>query len=188
MDFASRVNGLMLGTGDLSELALGFATYNGDHMSMYSLDASIPKTLIRHLIKHYADNSSNEKLKAVLYDILNTPVSPELLPPELGDISQITENIVGPYELHDFFLYYMLRYGFEPDKILFMARKAFLGVYDDETVLRWLTVYYDRFFGAQYKRSCSPDGPKAGVLSFSPRGGFIMPSDAVKNVWVENLK
>lgn len=179
MDIANKTGGIVIGTGDLSELALGFATYNGDHMSMYAVNASVPKTLVRHLVKYVAD-TGDEKLKATLYDILDTPVSPELLPPEKdGTIAQQTEEIVGPYELHDFFLYYMMRWGFSKDKILRLAQLAFAGVYDQETIDHWLNIFMRRFFQSQFKRSCMPDGPKVGSVALSPRGDWRMPSDAV---------
>lgn len=183
MDYANKINGIVIGTGDLSELALGWATYNGDHMSMYGVNGGIPKTLVRHLVKYAADTQEN--VKEVLYDILDTPVSPELLPPKDGEIAQKTENIVGPYELHDFFIYYMLRYGFTPEKIYHMAQLAFDGVYDDETIKKWLKTFYRRFFTQQFKRSCLPDGPKVGSVALSPRGDLRMPSDACGRLWTE---
>ncbi len=186
MDIANKENGIVVGTGDLSELALGWATYNGDHMSMYAVNSSIPKTLVRHLVKYAAD--TNEKIKDVLYDILDTPVSPELLPPKDGEISQKTEDLVGPYELHDFFLYNMLRFGFTPDKIYRMALKAFDGAYDEETIKKWLKTFYRRFFTQQFKRSCLPDGPKVGSVTLSPRGDFRMPSDASSRIWLEVIE
>ena len=160
MDIANREAGMVIGTGDMSELALGWATYNGDHMSMYGVNASVPKTLVRHLVQHAADTTENESLRQVLYDVLDTPVSPELLPPKDGDIAQKTEDLVGPYELHDFYLYYMLRFGFSPEKIFTLAVNAFAGVYEKETILKWLKIFYRRFFSQQFKRSCLPDGPK----------------------------
>ena len=163
MDIANQKGGMVIGTGDMSELALGWATYNGDHMSMYGVNASVPKTLVRHLVRYYADTCGDEELQDVLLDVLDTPVSPELLPPENGTISQKTEDLVGPYELHDFFLYYMLRLGFAPDKIYRIACMAFAGVYDEETILKWLKTFYKRFFAQQFKRSCLPDGPKVGT-------------------------
>lgn len=179
MDIANQTGGIVIGTGDLSELALGFATYNGDHMSMYGVNASVPKTLVRFLVKYVADTAGGE-LKDILYDILDTPVSPELLPPNQdGSVAQQTEKIVGPYELHDFFLYYMLRWGFSPKKILRMAQHSFAGTYDEETIAKWLNIFLRRFYANQFKRSCMPDGPKAGSISLSPRGDFRMPSDAV---------
>ena len=188
MDIANQNGGLVIGTGDMSELALGWATYNGDHMSMYGVNAGVPKTLIRYLVSYYADTCGNGALAGVLRDILNTPVSPELLPPEDGRISQKTEDIVGPYELHDFFLYYMLRFGFAPSKIRRMANHAFDGVYDDETILRWERVFYKRFFAQQFKRSCLPDGPKIGSVAISPRGDLRMPSDAMADIWLKELE
>lgn len=186
MDYANKTGGIVIGTGDLSELALGWATYNGDHMSMYAVNASIPKTLVRYLVKYYADHSA-EVLKSVLHDILDTPVSPELLPPENGKISQKTEDLVGPYDLHDFFLYYFKRYGFTPDKIYFIAKKAFHGRYADDIILKWLRTFLRRFFSQQFKRSCMPDGPKVGTISLSPRGDLRMPSDADPVVWLAEL-
>lgn len=178
MDLANKYNGIVIGTGDLSELALGFATYNGDHMSMYGVNASIPKTLIRYLVGYFASISDN-KLRQTLMDILETPVSPELLPPdEKGELAQITEDIVGPYELHDFFLYNMIRYNFDIEKIYYLAKKAFNNSYENSIILKWLEKFYIRFFTQQFKRSCLPDGPKVGSVSLSPRGDFRMPSDA----------
>lgn len=188
MDIANKSGGLVIGTGDLSELALGWATYNGDHMSMYGVNASIPKTLVRYLVKYYADTAKEEKVKKALYDILDTPVSPELLPAKDGEISQCTENIVGPYELHDFFIYYAVRWGFEPKKIYRIANCAFEGKYDKETILKWLKSFYKRFFTQQFKRSCIPDGPKVGSVTLSPRGDWRMPSDASPRVWLEQLE
>lgn len=187
MDKANQNGGLVIGTGDLSELALGWATYNGDHMSMYGVNCSIPKTLVRHLVHYSALTGSNE-LCALLEDILATPVSPELLPPVDGVISQKTENIVGPYELHDFFLYYMLRFGFCPGKIYRMALLAFDGQYDRETIQKWLRIFYRRFFSQQFKRSCLPDGPKVGSVTLSPRGDFRMPSDASARLWLDEIE
>lgn len=188
MDVANMYNGLVIGTGDLSELALGWATYNGDHMSNYSVNGSIPKTMVRHLVKYYADTCGDEKLALVLYDVLATPVSPELLPSNEGAIAQKTEDLVGPYELHDFFMYYILGHGYGPKKILHMARYTFAGVYDDATILKWLKTFYRRFFNQQFKRSCLPDGPMAGPLSVSPRGGLSMPSDAHSRIWLDELE
>ena len=188
MDLANEFNGFVVGTGDMSELALGWATYNGDHMSMYGVNASVPKTLVRHLVSYYADTCGDEELKTVLYDVLDTPVSPELLPPEKGKIAQKTEDLVGPYELHDFYLYNILRFGYSPKKVLFMAKNAFAGVYDDETILKWLKVFYRRFFNQQFKRSCLPDGPKVGTVAVSPRGDLRMPSDACANLWLRELE
>lgn len=188
MDVANQTNGLVVGTGDLSELALGWATYNGDHMSMYGVNASVPKTLIRHIIKYFADTVKQDELKTALYDILETPVSPELLPPKDGVISQVTEDIVGPYELHDFFLYYVVRFGFTPQKIYRLAVYAFNNKYDKETILKWLKVFYKRFFAQQFKRSCLPDSPKVGTVTLSPRGDWRMPSDACVNIWLDELE
>lgn len=188
MDIANKENGLVVGTGDLSELALGWATYNGDHMSMYSVNGGVTKTLVRHLVEFEAENLS-EALKNVLLDILDTPVSPELLPADNnGDIAQKTEDLVGPYELHDFFIYYMLRYGFAPKKLYRLALIAFTGIYDSETVLKWLKIFTRRFFTQQFKRSCLPDGPKVGEISLSPRGDWQMPSDAGFNLWMSELE
>ena len=187
MDVANQVNGLVVGTGDMSELALGWATYNGDHMSMYGVNCSVPKTLVRYLVQFYADTCENEVLKGVLYDVLDTPVSPELLPPKEGKIAQKTEDIVGPYELHDFFLYYMLRYGYSIKKIFHLAEYAFDGEYDKETILNWLSTFCHRFFRQQFKRSCLPDGPKVGTVSVSPRGDLRMPSDACDTLWKAEL-
>lgn len=188
MDLANKKNGMVIGTGDLSELALGWATYNGDHMSMYAVNASVPKTLVRHLVNYYADTCGDELLKNTLLDVLDTPVSPELLPPEEGKISQKTEDLVGPYELHDFFLYYMLRCGYEPLKIYRLAKLAFEGRYDDEFIMKWLKTFYRRFFAQQFKRSCLPDGPKVGSVAVSPRGDLRMPSDACGRIWMEELE
>ena len=188
MDLANRWGGMVVGTGDMSELALGWATYNGDHMSMYGVNASVPKTLVRHLVRYYADTCGEEELKAVLLDVLDTPVSPELLPPKEGEIAQKTEDLVGPYELHDFFLYQVLRYGYRPAKVFRLAKAAFDGQYDGETVLKWLKVFYRRFFSQQFKRSCLPDGPKVGSVAVSPRGDLRMPSDASSRLWLEELE
>lgn len=188
MDIANQANGFVIGTGDLSELALGWATYNGDHMSMYAVNASVPKTLVRHLVRHYADTSADEVLAGVLYDVLDTPVSPELLPPEGGAISQKTEDLVGPYELHDFFLYQMLRMCFPPAKIYRVAKEAFAGRYSNETILKWLRTFYWRFFSQQFKRSCLPDGPKVGSVAVSPRGDLRMPSDACVSAWIKEVE
>ena len=188
MDIANRMGGLVIGTGDMSELALGWATYNGDHMSMYGVNAGVPKTLVRHLVRFYADTCDEEGLQEVLLDVLDTPVSPELLPPEKGEISQKTEDLVGPYELHDFFLYDVLRLGFSPKKVFRLARIAFLEEYDGETIYHWLETFYRRFFSQQFKRSCLPDGPKVGSVAVSPRGDLRMPSDACSDIWLEELK
>lgn len=184
MDMANQYNGMVIGTGDMSELALGWATYNGDHMSMYAVNCSVPKTLVRYLVLYYAETTDNKKLSEVLMDVLDTPVSPELLPPVDGIISQKTEDLVGPYELHDFFLYYMLRFGFPKAKLYRMAKLTFDGVYDDETIKKWLDKFYWRFFSQQFKRSCLPDGPKVGSVAVSPRGDLRMPSDASPTAWL----
>ena len=183
MDIANKYDGMVIGTGDMSELALGWATYNGDHMSMYAVNCSVPKTLVRYLVLYYAETVENKELSDVLMDVLDTPVSPELLPPVDGVISQKTEDLVGPYELHDFFLYYMLRFGFPKAKLYRMAKLTFAGDYDDETIQKWLDKFYWRFFSQQFKRSCLPDGPKVGSVAVSPRGDLRMPSDASVNIW-----
>lgn len=183
MDIANKYNGMVIGTGDMSELALGWATYNGDHMSMYAVNCSVPKTLVRYLVLYYAETVENKELSDVLMDVLDTPVSPELLPPVDGVISQKTEDLVGPYELHDFLLYYMLRFGFPKAKLYRMAKLTFAGDYDDETIQKWLDKFYWRFFSQQFKRSCLPDGPKVGSVAVSPRGDLRMPSDASVNIW-----
>ena len=190
MDYANKTNGIVIGTGDLSELALGWCTYNGDHMSMYGVNSSIPKTLVRYLVQWFAEASEdakNEKLASVLKDILDTPVSPELLPQKEGVISQVTEDLVGPYELHDFYLYYLLRFGFSPAKIYFLAQNANLP-YGKDVILKWLKTFYRRFFTQQFKRSCMPDGAKVGTINLSPRGDWRMPSDAVYSAWNEELE
>ena len=188
MDIANKTGGMVIGTGDLSELALGWATYNGDHMSMYAVNSSVPKTLVRYIIRHEAQSADSE-LKAVLSDILDTPVSPELLPAdEKGEIAQKTEDLVGPYELHDFFLYHILRNGESPKKIFRLALIAFNGIYDRETIKHWLTVFIKRFFAQQFKRSCLPDGPKVGSVTLSPRGDWRMPSDASSGAWLQELE
>ncbi|MBQ1871023.1 MAG: NAD(+) synthase [Lachnospiraceae bacterium] len=188
MDLSNKYLGMVIGTGDMSELALGWATYNGDHMSMYAVNTSIPKTLVRHLVRYYADELADKKLSKVLLDVLDTPVSPELLPPENGKIAQKTEELVGPYELHDFFMYYVLRYGFMPKKIYRLAKIAFEGKYSEEVILKWMKVFYRRFFGQQFKRSCLPDGPKVGSVAVSPRGDLRMPSDASASLWLNELE
>ena len=188
MDIANQTGGLVIGTGDMSELALGWATYNGDHMSMYGVNVSVPKTLVRHLVHYFADTCEDSSLKEVLYDVLDTPVSPELLPPKDGEIAQKTEDLVGPYELHDFFLYYFLRMGYEPGKIYRIAKFSFAGEYDDETIYKWLRTFCWRFFSQQFKRSCLPDGPKVGTVALSPRGDWRMPSDACVALWIQNLE
>ena len=196
MDYANKTGGIVIGTGDLSELALGWCTYNGDHMSMYGVNSSIPKTLVRYLVAWFADDvleRGNGELSKVLIDILNTPVSPELLPPENGNISQKTEELVGPYELHDFFLYYVLRWGFSPKKIYYLACQALEGkkaegtdlVYTKTIILKWLKSFYRRFFSQQFKRSCMPDGAKVGTVNLSPRGDWRMPSDASAAIWLK---
>lgn len=191
MDLSNQLGGLVIGTGDLSELALGWATYNGDHMSMYGVNASIPKTLIKYLVQYVADNEVDAESRATLADIIDTPISPELIPAdENGDITQKTEDLVGPYELHDFFLYYFLRYGFRPSKIFLLARKAFAytaagnATYSDDVIKHWLRIFVRRFFNQQFKRSCLPDGPKVGSVSLSPRGDWRMPSDASSTIWL----
>lgn len=183
MDIANKQNGIVIGTGDLSELALGWATYNGDHMSMYGVNASVPKTLVRHLTAYEMQTTEDKELAAILQDVLNTPVSPELLPPSGGEISQKTEDIVGPYELHDFFLYYFVRCTFSPQKIYRLAKIAFSGKFDDETIKKWLDIFMRRFFTQQFKRSCLPDAPKVGSVALSPRGDLRMPSDACNNAF-----
>ena len=188
MDISNQAGGLVVGTGDMSELALGWATYNGDHMSMYGVNASVPKTLVRHLVHYYADTCEDEVLKEVLYDVLDTPVSPELLPPKDGEIAQKTEDLVGPYELHDFYLYYFLRFGYEPAKIYRIAKLAFENEYDEEIIYKWLRTFCWRFFSQQFKRSCLPDGPKVGTVALSPRGDWRMPSDACVAAWIQNLE
>ena len=188
MDLANKTGGMVIGTGDMSELALGWATYNGDHMSMYGVNCGVPKTLVRHLVRHFADTYGNQQLTQVLIDVLDTPVSPELLPPSDGTISQITEDLVGPYELHDFFLYYMLRFGYEPDKIYRIAIQTFHGIYENDEILKWLKVFYRRFFTQQFNRSCLPDGPKVGSVAVSPRGDLRMPSDACMTLWMKQLE
>lgn len=188
MDVANQVGGIVLGTGDLSELALGWATYNGDHMSMYGVNAGIPKTLVRHLVGYFSDEEQMSAARDTLLDIIDTPISPELIPADnKGNITQRTEDLVGPYELHDFFLYYMLRYGFAPTRVFFMARHAFAGEYDDSTILKWMREFYRRFFQQQFKRSCLPDGPKVGSVCLSPRGDWRMPSDASSKIWLEEI-
>lgn len=189
MDISNQVGGLVIGTGDLSELALGWATYNGDHMSMYGVNGSIPKTLIKYLVRFVADSGIDQQSHDTLYDILDTPISPELIPAdENGNIKQKTEDLVGPYELHDFFLYYFLRFGFGPQKIFMLAQRAFAETYDDVTIKKWLRTFVWRFFTQQFKRSCLPDGPKVGSVTLSPRGDWRMPSDAVANVWLDECE
>lgn len=188
MDISNQYNGLVIGTGDMSELALGWATYNGDHMSMYGVNSSVPKTLVRYLVSYFAETAKEENLKEVLLDVLDTPVSPELLPPIDGEISQKTEDLVGPYELHDFFIYYILRFGFTPSKIFRLAVLAFQNEYNSDVIYKWLTTFYRRFFSQQFKRSCLPDGPKVGSVGVSPRGDLRMPSDASAALWLEELQ
>ena len=189
MDIANKYNGMVIGTGDMSELALGWATYNGDHMSMYGVNSSVPKTLVRHLVRYFADTCGEKELSEVLLDVLDTPVSPELLPPEKdGKIAQKTEDLVGPYELHDFFLYHVLRWGFSPHKTLRLALYAFGQAYPRETILYWMRTFYRRFFAQQFKRSCMPDGPKIGSVSLSPRGDWRMPSDASAALWLSEVE
>ena len=188
MDIANQLGGMVIGTGDMSELALGWATYNGDHMSMYGVNGSVPKTLVRHLVRYYAEKCNDEKISEILLDVLDTPVSPELLPPKDGEIAQKTEDLVGPYELHDFFLYYILRYGFSPEKIYVMAQCAFGEEYDKATIKKWLQTFYRRFFAQQFKRSCLPDGPKVGSIGVSPRGDLRMPSDACAALWMAEME
>lgn len=189
MDIANQTGGMVLGTGDLSELALGWATYNGDHMSMYGVNAGIPKTLVRYLVRWFARNAASPAERDTLMDIVDTPISPELIPAdEQGNIKQKTEDLVGPYELHDFFLYYTLRYGFTPRRIYAMACKAFEGVYDNATIKHWITTFFRRFFNQQFKRSCLPDGPKVGSVCLSPRGDWRMPSDASSKLWLDECE
>ena len=186
MDMSNKTGGIVIGTGDLSELALGWCTYNGDHMSMYAVNVSIPKTLVKYLVKWVALSSVDQRSKEILLDIFDTPISPELIPTdEQGNIAQKTEDLVGPYELHDFFLYHSFRFGASPSKIFFLARKAFDGVYDNATILKWLRTFFCRFFQQQFKRSCLPDGPKVGTVSISPRGDWRMPSDACASLWLK---
>ena len=189
MDIANQTWGMVIGTGDLSELALGWATYNGDHMSMYGVNGSVPKTLVKYLVKWVAENDMDEASRMTLLDIVDTPISPELIPAdENGNINQITEDLVGPYELHDFFLYYFLRCGFRPSKIFFLAVRTFKDVYDEETIKKWLQTFFRRFFNQQFKRSCLPDGPKVGSISISPRGDWRMPSDASSEMWLREVE
>jgi NAD+ synthase (glutamine-hydrolysing) len=185
MNMANKESGLVIGTGDLSEIALGWSTYNGDHMSMYALNSGIPKTLIQYVIDYF---THNKEIAPILHDILDTPISPELLPHDADEITQETESIVGPYELHDFFLYHIIKYGAKPDKVLFLAKKAFEGEYDRETIKKWLNLFIKRFFTQQFKRSCMPDGPKVGTISLSPRADWRMPSDADMSAWLETLE
>jgi NAD+ synthase (glutamine-hydrolysing) len=193
MDLSNQLGGLVVGTGDLSELALGWATYNGDHMSMYGVNASVPKTLIQYLVRYVAEverkEKDGQKTYEILMDVVDTPISPELIPAdENGNIKQKTEDLVGPYELHDFFLYYFLRFGFRPQKIFLLAQHAFNGSYDDVTIKKWLTTFLRRFFAQQFKRSCLPDGPKVGSVSLSPRGDWRMPTDASSAMWLRECE
>ena len=189
MDIANQMGGIVVGTGDLSELALGWCTYNGDHMSHYGVNAGVPKSLVRHLISWYAETTDNEKVRDALLDVLDTPISPELLPAdESGNIAQKTEDLVGPYELHDFFLFHTLRNGFAPKKVLMLARQAFGGQYETKEIYHWLETFYRRFFTQQFKRSCLPDGPKVGSVCLSPRGDWRMPSDASAALWLSALR
>lgn len=188
MDIAGNMGGIVVGTGDLSELVLGWATYNGDHMSMYGVNSGVPKTFIRHIVRFYADTCGDDGLAEIIYDVLDTPVSPELLPSKNGEVSQNTEDIVGPYELHDFFIYYVLKHGYNPKKLYRVAVAAFAGIYEKVTILKWLKVFYGRFFAQQFKRSCLPDGPKVGAVGISPRGDLKMPSDASAALWLKELE
>ena len=187
MDIANQTGGIVIGTGDLSEVALGWSTYNGDHMSMYGVNCTVPKTLVRYVVRHYADNCGNEKLAAVLCDILDTPVSPELVPSKPGEINQRTEDILGTYELHDFFLYYMIRAGYSPEKLYRIAKLSFAGTYDDEYIKKTLRLFCRRFFAQQFKRSCIPDGVKVGTVALSPRGDWRMSSDTSAAEWLAQL-
>lgn len=189
MDIANQTWGMVIGTGDLSELVLGWATYNGDHMSMYGVNGSVPKTLVKYLVKWVAENDIDEESRITLLDIVETPISPELIPAdENGEIQQKTEDLVGPYELHDFFLYYFMRFGFRPSKIYYLANIAFKDIYDEETIKKWLSTFFRRFFNQQFKRSCLPDGPKVGSISISPRGDWRMPSDASSATWLKEIE
>ncbi|MBQ2322179.1 MAG: NAD(+) synthase, partial [Bacteroidales bacterium] len=189
MDYANKVGGIVVGTGDLSELALGWATYCGDQMSMYGVNAGIPKTLVKYVVKHVADTALSDKPRHFLKDIIDTPISPELLPAdEHGNINQKTEDLVGPYELHDFFLYHILRFGFGPERIMLLATKAFDGIYPRPVIKKWLATFLRRFFAQQFKRSCMPDGPKVGIVSLSPRGDWRMPSDSTAEMWLNVLE
>lgn len=190
MDYANKVGAIVLGTGDLSELALGWCTYNGDHMSMYAVNASVPKTLVKHLVSWFADRAEDSRISKVLRDIVDTPISPELVPSDddADEIAQKTEDLVGPYELHDFYLYHTLRNAFDPKKIYILAKEAFAGRYDDAVILKWLKNFYRRFFNQQFKRSCMPDGPKVGSVCLSPRGDWRMPSDASARLWLAEVE
>ncbi|MDE6811758.1 MAG: NAD(+) synthase, partial [Muribaculaceae bacterium] len=190
MDYANKAGGIVIGTGDLSELALGWCTYNGDHMSMYAVNTSVPKTLVKYLVEWFALQEKNEDIRRILFDIIDTPISPELVPAKEGkdEIEQKTEDLVGPYELHDYFLFHTLRNAFSPKKIYYLAREAFRGVYDESVILHWLKIFYRRFFNQQFKRSCLPDGPKVGSVCLSPRGDWRMPSDASSYLWQKELE
>lgn len=189
MDYANRINGLVIGTGDLSELALGWCTYNGDHMSMYAVNVGVPKTLISTLVTWYANEQAGEQVRSVLLDVVSTPISPELLPADdKGEIAQITEDVVGPYLLHDFFLYHVLRFGFSPSKIYFLACHTFADEFSNKVIIRWMKVFFRRFFSQQFKRSCLPDGVKVGSVNLSPRGDWRMPSDASAALWMRQLE
>ena len=189
MDLANQAGGIVVGTGDLSELALGWATYNGDHMSMYAVNAGVPKTLVRYLVDYVADRKGSEDIRDILKDVLDTPVSPELLPPDQsGKIAQKTEDLVGPYALHDFFLYHVVRNGYGPQKVYLLAKRAFDGMYTDAVIYKWLRSFYWRFFAQQFKRSCLPDGPKVGSVALSPRGDWRMPSDAKVQLWMDEVE
>ena len=188
MDIANQEGGIVIGTGDLSEVALGWSTYNGDHMSMYAVNVSVPKTLVRYLVDYVSTLYKGQPLEATLQDILDTPVSPELLPAKDNEIVQKTEDIVGPYELHDFFLFNLIRWGFTPTKVYDFACHAFKGMYSKEVIKKWLTIFIRRFFTQQFKRSCLPDGPKVGTLTLSPRGDFRMPSDALSSLWLKEIE
>jgi NAD+ synthase (glutamine-hydrolysing) len=187
MDIANQEGGIVIGTGDLSELALGWATYNGDQMSMYGVNASVPKTLMQHMVRNIANNEADNRVKETLLDIVDTPISPELTPTdEKGNIKQKTEDLVGPYELHDFFIYHFLRHGFAPEKIHFMATSAFNGTYDSETIKRWLSTFIRRFFSQQFKRAAMPEGPQVTCCTLSPQNGWVMTSDTCSTAWIEN--
>ncbi|RKX68628.1 MAG: NAD(+) synthase, partial [Spirochaetes bacterium] len=189
MNKANMIGGHVIGTGDLSELALGWCTYNGDHMSMYAVNTGVPKTLVQYLVRWAAETWAPEKVRTTLLDILDTPISPELLPPGAdGEIKQKTEDKIGPYELHDFFLFHAIRHGFGPMKVWSLAEGAFEGLYDAETIRKWLRLFYSRFFSQQFKRSCLPDGPKVGTIALSPRGDWRMPSDADVSAWLKEIE
>ena len=188
MNKANMIGGIVIGTGDLSELALGWCTYNGDHMSMYAVNTGVPKTLVRYLVQYVADQQKNNEAARILHDIIDTPISPELLPPDRqGNIAQKTEDLIGPYELHDFFLYHLIRCGFSPDKVFYLVKQAYTGKYEEEILKKWLERFVRRFFSQQFKRSCLPDGPKVGTIALSPRGDWRMPSDADMSDWLKDL-